>query len=284
MVDAYSLNRNVCLSKISPNDKIEVISTQVTALSFNAQIRMIYQWAIAGESRVVCVADAHMLIRAYRNLRHWNYKFGDVLRQADMVTPDGMPIVWMMRRLGRPRQERVAGMEIFRELCRRSQGHIKVFFVGSEDEILRKIEKRLKVDFPQLQIAGMRSLPMGEAALATNKELIKEINSSGASLVFVSLGCPKQEVWMHKHKDKIHAVTIGVGGVFPIYARILTRAPNWIQRMGLEWLYRLLQEPRRLWGRYRRTVPMFLLLALRQLIARKWKKIAATLDRKLYLR
>jgi N-acetylglucosaminyldiphosphoundecaprenol N-acetyl-beta-D-mannosaminyltransferase len=284
MVDAYSLNRNVCLSKISANDKIEVISTEVTALSFNAQIRMIYQWAISGESRVVCVADAHMLIRSYRNLRHWNYKFGDVLRQADMVTPDGMPIVWMMRRLGRPRQERVAGMEIFRELCRRVQGHIKVFFVGSEDEILRKIEKRLKVDFPQLQIAGMRSLPMGEAALNTNKELIKEINSSGASLVFVSLGCPKQEVWMHKHKDQIDAVMIGVGGVFPIYARILTRAPNWIQRMGLEWLYRLLQEPRRLWGRYRRTVPMFLLLAFRQLIGRTWKKIFTTLDRKLYLR
>lgn len=245
---------------------------------------MIQQWAIARESRVVCVADAHMLIRGYWNQRHWDHKFGDVLYKADMVTPDGMPIVWMMRKLGKPRQERVAGMEIFRELCRRVQGRVKVFFVGSEDQILRKIEKRLKVDFPKLQIAGMRSLPMGEAALDTNNELIKEINNSGASLVFVSLGCPKQEVWMHKHKDKINAVMIGVGGVFPIYARLLTRAPKWVQKMGLEWLYRLLQEPRRLWGRYRRTVPMFIWLAARQLVRRKWKRISATLTHRVSLR
>jgi N-acetylglucosaminyldiphosphoundecaprenol N-acetyl-beta-D-mannosaminyltransferase len=285
MVDAYRPKRNVCQSKIAEEDKIQVITTRITALSFDDQIEMISQWAIAGQSRMVCVADAHMLIRGYRNQRHWNYKyrFADVLNKADMITPDGMPIVWMMRQLGKPHQERVAGMDIFQELCRRLQGQVQIFLVGSEEEILIEIEKRLKVDFPKLEIAGMRSLPMGEQALADNEELIAEINSSKARLVFVSLGCPKQEVWMHKHKHRINAVEIGVGGVFPIYAGLLTRAPDWVQRMGLEWLYRLLQEPQRLWRRYCRTVPMFIILGLGQLISMRWQGISAILNRKVFL-
>ncbi len=239
-----------------------VLDFPITALRFDEQIQTILKWAEAKESKTVCVANVHMLMEAY-----WNPDFATVLKNADIVTPDGMPLVWMMKLLGARSQDRVAGMDILLELCNHAQkNNLSVFFVGSQIEILSRMRKRFETEFPQLKIAAMEPLPFRPLTADEDSALIEKINSSGASLVLVSLGCPKQEKWMAQHQDKIQAVMLGLGGVFPVYAGIHKRAPQMVRNLGLEWLYRIVQEPRRLWRRYVQTIPPFVWLAVKQLL------------------
>jgi N-acetylglucosaminyldiphosphoundecaprenol N-acetyl-beta-D-mannosaminyltransferase len=240
----------------------KVLDFQITALRFDDQIQTILSWAQERQSRTVCVANVHMLMEA-----HWNPEFANLLDQADMVTPDGMPLVWMMRKMGSRYQNRVAGMDILQAICDRSPNqNTSIFFVGSQTEILSRMREKLEQEFPQVKIAAMEPLPFRPLTPTEDEALTQKINNSGAGLVFVSLGCPKQEYWMAQHKDKVQAVMIGLGGVFPVYAGIHKRAPRIVREFGLEWLYRFIQEPRRLWGRYMKTIPPFILLAFKQLL------------------
>jgi N-acetylglucosaminyldiphosphoundecaprenol N-acetyl-beta-D-mannosaminyltransferase len=241
---------------------INVITSPITALPFAAQIELMLKWASSHESKVVCVANVHMLMEAY-----WHPTLSSVLKSADLVTPDGMPLVWMMRLMGAFEQNRLAGMDILWSLCQLAPGrNISMFFLGSEATILEKMRTELEQEFPNLQITGMEPLPFHSFTSAENETIIQKIHDSGAALVLVSLGCPKQEYWMHENKSKIQAVMIGLGGVFPIVAGIYKKAPLWMQNLGLEWFYRLIQDPRRLWSRYIQTNPPFIWLALRQLL------------------
>jgi N-acetylglucosaminyldiphosphoundecaprenol N-acetyl-beta-D-mannosaminyltransferase len=193
-----------------------------------------------------------------------------VLREADLLTPDGMPLVWMLRFAGISRQDRVAGLDILIAICKASPTEeISVFFLGSQQGILDRMKDRLAEEFPNLKIAGMEPLPFHPTTIEANEAVIQRINNSGAGIVFVSLGCPKQEIWMVQHKGKINAVMIGLGGAFPIYAGLQRRAPSLIRSAGLEWLYRLIQEPRRLWKRYWSTIPLFAWLVFKQLLDRR---------------
>ena len=244
----------------------KVISSPVTASSFETQIAKMLDWASSNESRLVCVANAHMLTEANRQT-----ELAAVLETADIVTPDGMPLVWMMRLMGVPEQERIAGLDILLSLCQQAPSqNISIFFVGSEKRILAQMRERLNSEFPHLPIAGMDPLPFRPLTQAEDDAIIQKINKSGAGLVLVSLGCPKQEYWMAQHKGKIKAVMIGLGGAFPVYAGIHKRAPRWLQEAGLEWFYRLIQEPRRLWKRYWSSNPTFIWLAVKQLITKKF--------------
>jgi N-acetylglucosaminyldiphosphoundecaprenol N-acetyl-beta-D-mannosaminyltransferase len=241
----------------------KVLDFSITALRFDEQVQTIINWAKTRESKTVCVANVHMLMEAY-----WSPDFANVLRSADLVTPDGMPLVWMMRRMGAHYQDRVAGMDILLALCELAQTqNISILFLGSQSEILSKMRKKLDKEFPQLKIAGMEPLPFSPLTETEDEALMKKINSSGAGIVLISLGCPKQEIWMAQHKGKIQAVMIGVGGVFPVYAGIRKRAPRIIRDLGLEWLYRWIQEPRRLLVRYTKTIPLFIWLAAKQLLS-----------------
>ena len=240
-----------------------IIGTPVCVLPFNEQIETIVTWAEKCQSKIVCVANVHMLIEAQQNP-----DFAKVLRHADLVTPDGIPLVWMLKLLGANRAQRVAGMDIFLATCERAvQEQIGIFLLGSTPEILAKIHSRLRQEFPLLKIAGMNSPAFGVRDPVTDRQPIDIINDSGAGIVFVALGCPKQEFWMAQHQAKIHAVTIGVGAVFPVYARTLKHAPKWVRSAGFEWLFRLVQEPRRLWKRYVSTIPVFIWLAFKQLLS-----------------
>lgn len=241
----------------------QVLNSSVTALRFDKAVHTILQWAHHKESKAVCVANVHMLMEAY-----WNPKFAQVLQNADMVTPDGMPLVWMMKLLGRKNQDRVAGMDILHSLCQQaSEQQIKVFFLGSQQSILDKMQTRLEKEYPNLEIAAMKPLPFHPLSSSENEALIQEIHDSGAGLVFLSLGCPKQEKWIAEHQGRVQAVMIGLGGVFPVYAGLKKWAPRWVREAGLEWLYRLVQEPKRLVGRYSKTIPPFIFLAFCQLLA-----------------
>jgi N-acetylglucosaminyldiphosphoundecaprenol N-acetyl-beta-D-mannosaminyltransferase len=242
--------------------KQSVIGFPVTAAPFDHQIELIMTWASRRLSKVVCVANVHMLMEA-----HCNPEFGAILSHADLVTPDGMPLVWLMNLLGVWRQDRVAGMDILLALCRRvSARKISVFFIGSERETLDRMKVRLLQEFPDLTIVGMEPLPFRPLNPTEDANIVEKINRSGAGIVFVSLGCPKQEIWMNEHQGKIKTVMLGLGGVFPVYAGLHKWAPLWVRKLGLEWLYRLLQEPRRLWKRYYQTIPPFIYLAFKQLL------------------
>lgn len=239
-----------------------VIGFPVTSLPFNAQIGLMLEWAKAGLSKVVCIANVHMLIEAHRHPA-----FASVLRSADLVAPDGMPLVWMLRLLGVAKQDRVAGLDVLAALCQQASVEgVSVFFVGSQTAILDKIRARLERDFPKLTIAGMEPFPFRPMTQAEDEALIEKLNDSGAGIVLVSLGCPKQEIWMAAHKDKVQGVMVGLGGAFPVYAGLHKRAPKLVRSAGFEWLYRLAQEPRRLWGRYSSTIPLFIWLACKQLV------------------
>ncbi len=240
-----------------------VIGSPITALPFTHQIDLMLEWASKRLSKVVCVANVHMLMEA-----HSKPDFADVLLEADMVTPDGMPLVWLMKLMGERKQDRVAGMDILIALAQRVPlKNVSVFFLGSERKTLENIRKRLKHEFPKIKIAGIEPLPFRPLTPEEDGAIIQKINHSGAGIVFVSLGCPKQEIWMHQHKNQIQAVMIGLGGAFDVYAGVKKWAPPWIRHIGLEWLYRLAQEPKRLWRRYYETIPPFLFLALKQIFA-----------------
>lgn len=239
-----------------------VIGFPITAESFDTQIDTMLGWARQRLSKAVCVANVHMLIEAKCSAR-----FARVLHRADMLTPDGMPLVWVTSHLRKRQQDRVAGMDILLSLCKRAaHEHVSVFFLGSTPEVLWSMEQRLKMEFPNLKIAGMESPPFRPLTPQEDKALVDRLNNSGAGLVLVSLGCPKQEWWVYEHKHRVNAVMVGLGGVFPIFAGEKKWAPIWVQKNGLEWLYRLVQEPRRLWKRYAKTVPLFLLLAFKQVV------------------
>ena len=252
----------------------KLLDIPITCLPFEEQIMLILRWAKMRTSKIICLANVHMLMEAY-----WNPFFAQVLRRADVVTPDGQPLVWMLRMMGDLHQNQVAGMDIFLNLCDLAeQTGVKVYFLGSTKDILDKIKQKLNREYPILQVVGMNTIPLMSIEEIVNsnqnQDLIAEINQSGAGIVFVCLGCPKQEIWMSQYQGAIKAVMIGVGAVFSMYAGIHPRAPHWIRQLGLEWLYRLLQEPRRLWRRYGTTIPPFVYLAAKQLVRSYKEKLA----------
>lgn len=244
---------------------LPVVGFPVAAVPFDDQIDLMMQWARQRLSKVVCIANVHMLVEAYQD-----QAFATVLENADLTTPDGMPLVWMLRWMGISRQDRVAGLDVLIALCKRSSEEgIPIFFLGANSEILEGIKSRLQDEFPRLELAGLEPLPFRPLTQDESHELVQRINASKTGFVFVALGCPKQEWWMYQHKNLIQAVMIGLGGAFPVYAGIHSRAPKIIRSAGFEWLYRLAQEPGRLWFRYATTIPVFLWLALRQFVLSK---------------
>lgn len=249
---------------ISSNNLIRepVLGFSIAANPFAEQIDLIMGWGQQRLSRVVCVANVHMLMEA-----RWSEAFAKVLHHADLLTPDGMPLVWTLNLLRKSTHDRVAGMYILQEVCRQaSLSGLPVYFLGTDAETLGKMRQRLAVEYPDLTIAGMEPLPFRSLTPEEDAQVVQTINDSQAGVVFIALGCPKQEIWMYQHRSKIKATMIGIGGVFPIYAGIQKHAPTWIQKSGLEWLYRLVQEPGRLWQRYSTTIPPFLYLSAKQVV------------------
>lgn len=250
------------MTVINVLEATKIINFPITALPFKEQIETILKWARKRESRTVYVANVHMLMEAY-----WHSDFGDVLKRADLVTPDGMPLVWMIRILAFREQERVAGLDILAGVCELAQTtDVSLFFLGSQTEILSRMHNRLKEEYPNLKVVAMEPLPFRPLTIEEDAALVKKINDSGAGIVFVSLGCPKQEKWIAQHRSKIQSVMIGLGGAFPVYAGLQKRAPSLVRNLGLEWLYRWVQEPRRLCKRYVTTIPPFIFLAFKQLL------------------
>ena len=241
-----------------------VLGAFVDALTWDEALARISTWAAARESRYVCLCNAHMVV-----ITTQDRDFLRVVSEADMATPDGMPVAWMLRRLGFRGQQRISGANLMWRYfaLAESHGHA-VYFYGSTDATLSLLSARLRAAFPRLRIAGTYSPPFRALTAEEDTEDVARINESGAGAVFVGLGCPKQETWMAAHRGRIRAVMFGVGAAFEFHAGVINRAPLWMQRFGLEWLHRLCSEPRRLWKRYLVTNTRFILGAFRQLMFR----------------
>jgi N-acetylglucosaminyldiphosphoundecaprenol N-acetyl-beta-D-mannosaminyltransferase len=182
---------------------------------------------------------------------HDSPEYKAVLNSADLVVPDGMPLIWLLRRLGVGAQERVAGPDLTPRLCAAAaRAGISVGVFGGRTDVLRAAVGTLKGLAPQLNVAFTESPPFRPLDPLEDSELVERINASGVSILFVALGCPKQERWMHEHRGRVNTVMIGIGAALDFLGGAVPRAPLWMQRWGLEWLFRLATEPKRLWRRY----------------------------------
>ncbi len=241
-----------------------VIGAAIDVLAWDQAVARIGAWSRERRSRVVCICNAHSLVTARQDAA-----YAQVLQQAEMCTPDGAPVAWMLRRLGHAGQPRINGPDLMWRYCgwAAEQGEA-IYLYGGSEATLALLQQRLSVVFPALRIAGAVSPPFRALTAAEDAAAVAAINASGAGTVWVGLGCPKQELWMQAHRGRVQAVMLGVGAAFDYHAGTIRRAPLWAQRAGLEWLHRLRSEPRRLWRRYLVTNTLFVLAALRQLLGR----------------
>jgi N-acetylglucosaminyldiphosphoundecaprenol N-acetyl-beta-D-mannosaminyltransferase len=212
----------------------------------------------------VCFANVHMVVEASRDR-----DFMRVVNQATIVAPDGRPLSMFLRMFHNIKQDRVCGMDLLPDLLHRAEASGRsVYFYGGEQRCLDRIQSKAKKQFPNLKIAGLHSPPFRRLTEAEKREDIDRIRNSGADLVFVSLGCPRQEKWMAENVKKLNACFLGLGQAFTVYADMEKRLPKWMRALALEWVFRLIQEPRRLWKRYLYTNAEFLRMTMKYAFSR----------------
>jgi len=212
-------------------------------------------------SSYICISNVHMVIETYLDK-----SFCHIVNNADIATPDGMPLAKAMKILYGVEQDRVAGMDLMPDLMKISEEKgLSVFLYGSTNEVLKAITTKAKKEFPNLKLS-VYSPPFRTLSQDEKEDIVTMINKNNPDFVFVALGCPKQEKWMAEHKNTIHSSMIGLGGAFEVYADLKDRSPQWMQDYSLEWLYRLLQDPKRLWKRYLVTNSLFIILLFVQLV------------------
>jgi N-acetylglucosaminyldiphosphoundecaprenol N-acetyl-beta-D-mannosaminyltransferase len=251
--------------------KCSVVGVGISATSYEEVVGCCAGWiaerrlgAASPMARYVCVTSVHGVIAARddRDVR-------EILNQADIATPDGMPLVWALRSFGVRGQQRVYGPTLMLRLCEDAErrGH-RVFLYGGSEESLRELRRRLLLRFPKLIIAGCHAPPFRPLTPSESEDVNRSIRESGADLVFVGISTPKQERWMRERREILPGVVmVGVGAAFDFHSGRVRQAPHWMQRNGLEWLFRLWREPRRLWRRYLVVTPRFLPLWGAQLLS-----------------
>lgn len=243
--------------------RIPILDVPTDAQTFANAIRTLTAWAREDAGRrYVSTCPVYTLMLCREQPRALA-----ALQGAAMVAADGMPIVWLQRRRGAPEAERVYGPDVLEALCETDVRH---FFWGGSPEVSAKLVAALRARHPQMQIAGAYAPPMMPVGEAPDQRAIARLNASNAQVVWVGLGSPKQDVWMRLHRPHLRApLLIGVGAAFDLFAGTRRQAPRWMQRTGLEWLFRLLQEPRRLARRYLVYNPRFIAAVLREGIGRR---------------
>jgi len=243
-------------------DARKILTTRIDATSYEDACDRIENWAETGTSRYIVAANVHVVMTARRDAR-----YRDVLQQAALITPDGMPLVWGLRLLGVAGQPRVYGPDLMLAWCERAARlGSPIYLYGGTPDVLNRLARNLHQRFPGLAIAGLHAPPFRTLTPAEEAEDRDRIHRSGARVVFVGLGCPKQEYWMARQRGHLQAVAIGVGAAFNFHSGTVSQAPRWMMRLGLEWLYRFACEPRRLWQRYLVNNPVFLVLFGSQLL------------------
>lgn len=251
-------------------EKQLVVSVGISKTSYDEVVALCHSWASERKlskhpaARYICATSVHGII-----LAHDHPDVAEALNAADIATPDGMPIVWALRSFGCANQQRVYGPTLMLEICKQAaeRGH-RIFLYGGREETLSLLVNKLHARFPRLQVVGSYAPPFRPLTENEDRYVQKKIRASDADMVFVGISTPKQEKWMYQHRLSFPGVTlIGVGAAFDFHAGKTPQAPAWMQRNGLEWLFRLSREPARLWKRYLLITPRFLPLWARQ----KWQ-------------
>ena len=253
------------LTRSSSNGSVtqaRVIGRPVAAGSFTSIGNRILAIARTGQPSFVCVAATHPL-----SLAHGDPDLADVFERAALTLPDGMPVAWMLALKGYPKSERIAGPDLAPWLISQAEGEgLPVYFYGGQPDELDDLRRALNVAHPKLNVVGWESPPKLPERPDYDAEAVARLNASGARLIFVGLGCPRQEFWMARHSASVNGTMIGIGAAFNFMSGRLERAPRAMQALGLEWLYRLIQEPRRLIGRYLLHNTRFIWFALIDLV------------------
>lgn len=237
--------------------KVAILGTPISQTSYAEVLRVLDE--PAGErGRVVAFCNVHSVMTARKDPRVHR-----ALAEADVATPDGMPLVWVLRRRGNPNQPRVYGPDLMElALAHGVELGWRHFFFGATPETLERLTASAEDLAPGVQIVGTLAPPYRPLTASEEDQIVDAVRSSGANLLWVGLGMPKQELWMHHIRDRLPGVTLlGVGAAFDLLSGTVPQAPDWIQDRGLEWAYRLWREPRRLWRRYLFNNPAFAVLA-----------------------
>lgn len=238
---------------------------KVNPVSYASAVESVMIWALQGEGRYVCAANVHMTMEC-----HDDTDYENVVNSADLVTPDGMPLVWLLWILGYKSQVRVSGPELTLLLCEEAvhQGVTVGFYGGSPDVVIRLSETLQKM-YPGLKVGVSISppfKPLSDEEMQLDRQRIRD---AGVQILFVGLGCPKQEKWMYENRDHLNCVMLGVGAAFDYISGTIKQPPDFLQNHGFGWLHRLVLQPRRLWKRYLKHNPRFIVFALTWLVKRR---------------
>lgn len=245
-----------------PIPRVDVLGVQVSAVNMDQTLDILDHWITEGINKYVCVTGVHGVMESRRD-----ETLQQIHNAAGLVTPDGMPLVWWTRSCGWRHVRRVYGPDLLLACCQRSitTGY-RHFFYGGQEGVAELLARRLTKRFPGLIIAGTYTPPFRALTEHEEENVVNIINGAAPDIVWVGLSTPKQEYWMAEHVGRLDApVLIGVGAAFDFHAGLKRQAPVWMQHNGLEWLFRLGNEPRRLWKRYLLNNPAFVWLALQEI-------------------
>jgi N-acetylglucosaminyldiphosphoundecaprenol N-acetyl-beta-D-mannosaminyltransferase len=244
-----------------PAERFAVLGVNISVLNLEKAVAIIDGFIREGKKRYVCVAPVSTVVACQDD-----EFYRTIINSADLVTPDGMPLVWLGRLRGFRELRRTYGPDLMRDVCEQGQKKgCRHYFYGGTPEVCQLLESRLKERFPAMNVAGWHAPPFKENNEMENPEVIQKINQARPDILWVGLGSPKQDLWMSRHRDQMDVpVMIGIGAAFDFLSGVKKQAPVWMQRSGLEWLFRLFCEPGRLWKRYLVGNTRFVCLLLRQ--------------------
>lgn len=243
-----------------------ILGIKVNPLTISESVQQIKRWISKGSTYFVSVSSVNNVVSALKN-----HDLMKVQNSADMTTTDGMPLVWLLKLLGYKNIERVSGAEFMPAVLEMAEKEgFSNYFYGCTNEVLETLKVKLRKKFPELRVAGCYAPPFRELTERENRRIIDIINEKNPHLVWVGLSTPKQEIWMYENRDKLkNCVMLGVGAAFNFITGKTKRAPKWMQNAGLEWLFRLTKEPRRLWKRYLIGNATFVLFVLKELYGKR---------------
>ena len=222
--------------------KVNILGVNIAAINMNWLVSFIKENInkLAGE--YICVSNVHTTVMSYENSEYCN-----IQNNAILAIPDGGPLATEGKKRGCSQIERVVGQDFMKEMFKLDYKH---YFYGSTQETLDRMLERLRIEYPNIKIVGSYSPPFRELNDEEERKIVNKINETNPDFVWVGLGAPKQEIWMNRHSHNINGLMVGVGAAFDYFAGNIKRAPQWMQKLNLEWFYRLMQDPKRLFKRY----------------------------------
>ncbi len=238
-----------------------ILGVKVNAITYPKTLSIIKNWIDKNQKKYICVSNVHSIMECQKDIKLLNG-----INNSGLITPDGMPLVWLSNLYGN-KAGRVYGPVLMDKLCQfSSKNNYKVFFFGGTKGVLHKLSKKINLLYPTLDVIDYIETPKRPIPDDDNNKIIKKLNTSKAQFVFIGLGCPYQEYWMIENRKKLNAnVLIGVGAAFDFLSGNVKQAPGWVQSIGFEWLFRLTQDPQRLWQRYTVTNLSFIYKVFLQL-------------------